>query len=72
VHCDEKEIEFAVYRKPTQTDILIPYDSCLPHEHKMLSINYLVNRLNAYPVSKEAKEKELNIIKKHYITTNTI
>jgi hypothetical protein len=53
----EKELEFQIYRKPTQTDIIIPNDSCHPREHKISSINYLTNRLNTYPVSKEAKEK---------------
>jgi hypothetical protein len=44
-------------------DIVIPYDSCHPLEHKMSSINYLLNRVNTYPISNEAKKKELNIIK---------
>jgi hypothetical protein len=56
MHLREIELEFAIYRKPTQTDT-IPNDSCHPHEHKVSSINYLVNRLNIYPISKEAKEK---------------
>jgi hypothetical protein len=34
-----------------------------PQEHKISSTMYLVNRLNTYQISKEAKEKELNIIK---------
>jgi hypothetical protein len=63
IHPRENEIEFTIYRKPTQTDIIIPNDSCHPCENKMSSINYLVNRLNFYPVSKETKEVELNIIR---------
>jgi hypothetical protein len=63
VHCNEIEFEFEIYRKPTQTDIIIPHDSCHPREHKMSSMNYLLNRLNRYPITNEAKEKELNIIK---------
>jgi hypothetical protein len=27
--------EFAIYRKPTQTYIVIPHDSCHPHKHKV-------------------------------------
>jgi hypothetical protein len=52
-----------MYRKPTQTDTIIPNDSCHPHEYKTSSINYLVNILKTYPVSKETKVKELNILK---------
>jgi hypothetical protein len=32
-------------------------------EHKMSGINYLLNRLNTYPITDEAKEKEQNTIK---------
>jgi hypothetical protein len=52
-----------MYSKSTQTDIVILNDSCHPHEHKIASINYLVNRLNIYLTSKQAKEKELHIYK---------
>jgi hypothetical protein len=69
IHLKEKEFEFTIYRKPTETDIIIPDDSCHPHEHKISNINYLMNRINIYPITKEAKEKELNIIKIRYITT---
>jgi hypothetical protein len=31
-------------------------------EHKIASINYLTNRVHTYPIIKEAKTKELNII----------
>jgi hypothetical protein len=49
-------------------------DFCHPHEHKISSINNLFNRLNTYPISKEAKEKELNLIKHtlHNNIMNTI
>jgi hypothetical protein len=35
-----------------------------PYEHKISGINYLVNRLNTQPITKKAKEKEPNIIRK--------
>jgi hypothetical protein len=38
------------------------------HTTLVSGINYLVNRLNTYSISKEAKEKELNITKTHQIT----
>jgi hypothetical protein len=44
----------------------------LQHEHKISSIIYLVNRLNTYPIFKEAKDTQLNTTKTHYITTNVI
>jgi hypothetical protein len=53
----EKRLEFTIYRKPTQTDIIIRNDSCLPHEHKISSMKYLVNRLNMHQVSEKEKEK---------------
>jgi hypothetical protein len=55
VHLRENELQFAIYRKPTQ---IIPNDSCHLHENKIPCISYLVNRLKTYPISKEAKEKE--------------
>jgi hypothetical protein len=62
IHRKEMEFELTIYRKPTQTDIIIFNDSSYPHEYKILSINYSVNRLNTYPISKEVKEKELHFI----------
>jgi hypothetical protein len=63
IHREEENLKFTIYRKPTQTDIIIPNSSCHPNEHKRASINYLLNRMHVYPINKEAKEAELNIIK---------
>jgi hypothetical protein len=63
IHRKEENLEYAIYRKPTQTDIIIPNNSCHPNEHKRSSINYLLKRMHTYPISKGAKEAELNIIK---------
>jgi hypothetical protein len=54
----KKRLEFATYRKPTETDVIILNDSCLPQEHKIFSIKYLVNRLNTYQLSREEKVKD--------------
>lgn len=62
IHQKRTKLQITIYRKSTQTGIVIPNDSCHPHEHKMSSVNYLMNRMLTYPVTKEAKEKELNII----------
>jgi hypothetical protein len=48
IHRKKKQLEFGIYRKPTQTDTIIPNDSCHPHEHKVASINYLMNRVHTY------------------------
>jgi hypothetical protein len=38
----------------------------------MSSINYLVNKLHTYPITEEAKKKEVNTITAQYTTTNII
>lgn len=60
--------EFAIYRKHTDTDSIIPNDYYYPCSHKFSSISYLINRLNMYSASKNEQEDELNIIinKLHY------
>jgi hypothetical protein len=58
IHRRRTKLEFGIYRKPTQTDTIIPSDSCHPYEHKIASINYLINRVHMYPVTKEAETKE--------------
>jgi hypothetical protein len=63
IHRKKTKLEFSIYRKHTQTDIIIPNDSCHPHEHKIVSINYLTNRLHVYPLTKEAKIRGLETIK---------
>jgi hypothetical protein len=44
VHRKVKRLEFSIYRKPTQTDIIISNSSCHPYEHKLSDIKYLLNR----------------------------
>jgi hypothetical protein len=63
IHREEENLKFAIYRIPTQTDIIIPNSSCHPKEHKRASIIYLLNRMHVYTINKEANEAELNIIK---------
>jgi len=46
---DEKNTQFATYRKPTTTDI-IPNDSCHPTKQKLAAIRYLRNCLLNYPM----------------------
>jgi hypothetical protein len=70
IHQRNKKLEFEIYRKHTHTDLIIPDDSCHPYEHKTSAIKYLINRANTYPITKEAKKKEIAII--HNILRNNI
>ena len=58
-----EKLEFSIYRKPTQTDHLIPYHSNHPQQHKMASFHCYINRLLNIPLSTENYKKEINILK---------
>jgi hypothetical protein len=58
----KKSLEFSIYRKPMQTDIIMPNSSCHPYEHKLSGIKYLLNRLHTYPITKKSKQTEKNTI----------
>jgi hypothetical protein len=55
--CKKTKLEFAIYRKHTQTDVIIPNDSCHPYEHKILSINYLIHRVHTCLITEEARKR---------------
>jgi hypothetical protein len=63
IHRRPHKFDFAVYRKPTVTDHIIPNDSCHPPRHKLSAIRFLTNRLNTYPISKHNKEIESKTIR---------
>lgn len=44
-------------------DILNHSILCCPDKHNVAAISYLINRLRAYPVSKQAKIQELKPIR---------
>jgi hypothetical protein len=69
IHRKDKKLQFLIYRKPTQTDIIIPSNSCHPYEHKLLGINYLLYRLHTYPTTEKATDAEKNTSKAYYIIT---
>jgi hypothetical protein len=52
----------AIYRKPTFTDTIIPYNSNHPAHHKYAAIRFLFRRLNSYDLQHKEYEHELNII----------
>jgi hypothetical protein len=56
-------LQFSIYGKPTQTDIIIPDSSCHFYEHKLSGISYLLNRLHMYPITDKAKDAEKNTTK---------
>lgn len=57
------KLEFSIYRKPTQTDHLIPSSSSHPFQHKMAALYCYTNRLLNIPMSHSNFNKELNILK---------
>jgi hypothetical protein len=52
------KLEFGIFRKPTATDVMIHNRSCHPIEHKLSGINYLINRITSYPITKNNTIKE--------------
>jgi hypothetical protein len=58
IHRKKEHLQYAIYRKPTYTDIIIPNSSCHPHEHKISSINFLINRMRTYPMKTEERDRE--------------
>jgi hypothetical protein len=67
IHRKRTKLEFGIYRKPTQTDTIIPNDSCYPHEHKVASINYLMNRVHTNPITNEETNKGTKYYTRHII-----
>jgi hypothetical protein len=51
----------SIYRKPTASGYLIPYESYHPLQHKLAGINYLVNRIVEYPIPESEREKEIRV-----------
>jgi len=55
-------LQYDIYRKPTNTDIIIPSDSNHPTEYKLSAIRFRRNRNETYPTSTQSKQKEQLII----------
>jgi hypothetical protein len=56
-------ISLSVYRKPTYTDSIIPYDSNHPTQHKYAAVRFLYNRLDTYQLQGKNYTHEENIIR---------
>lgn len=54
---------FKIYRKPTFTDSIIPYNSCHHPTHKFASLSCFIHRLLTIPLSRHDFVTELNIIR---------
>ena len=58
-----EEIKTGIYRKPTQTDLVIPYDSNHPYSYKLAAFRSMVFRLLNYKLDKTEYIKEIATIK---------
>ncbi|PNF38897.1 hypothetical protein B7P43_G08228 [Cryptotermes secundus] len=58
--------------KTTTTDLIIHNDSCHPFEHKKAAINFLINRMNQYPLPQNNKNIEENIVRTKNIDENIV
>ena len=59
------ELALKIYRKPTTTDILIPFSSNHPRQHKYAAIRSLAYRAFAIPMAEKDLQHEINVI--HYL-----
>jgi hypothetical protein len=55
-------LSYKIYRKPTTTNSIIPFDSCHPIQHKLAAIRFLTNRRDSYHLDRENKQMETGII----------
>ena len=54
---------YSIYRKPTQTDLIIPNKSIHPYQHKMAAFYSMLHRMLKIPMNSIEQNKERNIIK---------
>ncbi|XP_058446374.1 uncharacterized protein LOC131427320 [Malaya genurostris] len=59
---EAKSLTFEIYRKPTNTDRVIPNTSNHPHQHKMAAFHHMIHRMLSLPLRKDAAIKEKNFI----------
>ena len=58
-----QKLNFSIFRKPSYTDHVIPFNSNHHISHKLSAFHSLINRLVTIPLCKENYNKELHIIK---------
>ena len=54
------KLHFNIYRKPTTTNQVIPFDSTAPITHKLASFRFFFNRLFNTPLQSKDYNQELN------------
>jgi hypothetical protein len=62
IHRTPTNWNFAIYRKPTFTDTIIPYNSNHPNQHKYATVRFLYNRLNTYDLQEDHYKTEVTTI----------
>jgi len=53
------EKEFDVYRKCTYSDVIVPFNSFYPLEHKLATLRFLTNRLKTYLLRNKVIKQEI-------------
>ena len=62
IHRTPTDWKFAIYRKPTFTDTIIPHDSNHPNQLKYATLKYLYNRLNTFDLHGDYYKTETTTI----------
>jgi hypothetical protein len=57
INKEHDKLKFGFYCKPTTTDTIIYNNSCHPHEHEGLAVNYLISHKNTYQPNMKVKFK---------------
>lgn len=56
---------FEIYRKPTATDIVIPFSSCHPISHKVAAFNQFLHRAFSIPLKELQFQRKLILLNKN-------
>jgi len=62
INKSQNDVRISIYRKPTFTNIIIPYSSNHSIQQKYAAIRFLYNRLNTYQLHNEDYSQEENTI----------
>jgi len=59
---NNNNIQLSIYRKPTDMDTTIHFQSSHPHEQKIVAFRYYINRMYTLPINEKARKEEWNTI----------
>jgi hypothetical protein len=62
IYRNSRNINIAIYRKPTETGTVIHLASNHPLEQKLAAFHYYINRLITLPITEQSKQKEWETI----------